>query len=432
MARVVTDKARKTTQCDLINDGLGVSGGDTPSDSVVSDPGIFRFSIVASGLQTGFYATSLFCRVYRRGDLFQIVAHIIIRLTLMYASNLNAAKGCQDEVSKVYMLSTADNAISPMSRSDFTRLSTSVEHDTFKVHTLVNSPDEADIILFVGSTYFDHRDVRAHPIVTSHRQKCFLFHSHDFVIPFLPGIYVNITKRWYSERRTRTGFYLRVSDSDYIPYVPSLKDCEFLFCFVGSTRTHPVRTRIMSLDHPRSYLKDTSAAVGSDEKKQTFFMVNYGSNDNSDYGKVLMRSKFVICPRGYAPSSWRLFETMKAGRVPVIVADQWVPPVGPEWESFTIRVRQKDVAQIPEMLEQHESEAERMGNLARKNWENWFSRETCFHRIVEWCLDLKNNGEQQAFEVVMTQLQMLRPFFVRHVLLPDIKKGVLNVLGGVR
>src|SRR6476619_325034 len=110
MARVVTDKARKTTQCDLINDGLGVSGGDTPSDSVVSDPGIFRFSIVASGLQTGFYATSLFCRVYRRGDLFQIVAHIIIRLTLMYASNLNAAEGCQDEVSKVYMLSTADNA----------------------------------------------------------------------------------------------------------------------------------------------------------------------------------------------------------------------------------------------------------------------------------------------------------------------------------
>ena len=335
-------------------------------------------------------------------------------------------------MSKVHLLSTADNAISPFSRSDFTRLSAAVQHDTFRVHTLVDSPDDADIVLFVGSTYFDHRDVRSHPILKSHRQKCFLFHSHDYVIPFLPGVYVNITSRWYSQRRTRTGFYLRVFDSDYINDVQSLADCEFLFCFVGSARTHSVRKRIMSLRHPRAFLKDTSAVVPAGEKKQTFFMVNYSNNDYSDYAKVLARSKFVVCPRGYAPSSWRLFETMKAGRVPVIVSDQWIPPEGPEWDRFSIRVREKDVASIPRILEQRESAAEAMGALARKNWESWFSRESGFHRIVEWCLVLKENRERPVLDVVSPHFQLLRPFFVRHVLLPDIKKAMLKRPGRAR
>jgi len=188
----------------------------------------------------------------------------------------------------------------------------------------------------------------------------------------------------------------------------------------------------MSLKHPRAHLKDTSALVPADEKKKNFFMVDYRPNDSLDYGSVLARSKFVICPRGYATSSWRLFETMKAGRVPVIVSDQWVPPEGPAWESFSIRVGESDVAQIPGILEQHESMAEHMGQLARATWEEWFSRETCFHRIVEWCLRLKQHRNRQIIDSVGPYFQLMRPHFVRHVLLPDIKKGVLNRLSGGR
>jgi hypothetical protein len=330
------------------------------------------------------------------------------------------------------MLSTADNTVNQYSRSDFKRLSAAVQCDIFQKHSLVDSPDAADIILFVGSTYHDYRDVRCHPFMRDYKQKCFLFHSDDFVIPFLPGVYVNITKRWYSQRRTRTGFYLRVFDSDFVSYIPSFAYCEYLFCFVGSTRTHSVRSRILSLKHPRAYLRDTTAAVPAEERNKTFFMVDYGSNDNADYGRILSRSKFVICPRGYAPSSWRLFETMKAGRVPVIVSDQWVPPEGPAWENFSIRVRQKDIAQIPRILEEHEPGAEAMGKLARETWEEWFSRETCFHRIVEWCLRIKQNESRPIMDNVSSYLQLLRPFFIRNVLLPDIKKGTLNYLGGRR
>jgi hypothetical protein len=335
-------------------------------------------------------------------------------------------------MSTVHMLTTADETIDRYSRRDFDRLSAAARCDIFREHSLVDSPDLADIILFVGSTYSDQRDVRAHPFLRRYRQKCFLFHSDDYVIPFLPGVYVNITKRWYSPRRTVTGFYLQQFNLDFIPFVSSLADCDYLFCFVGSARTHPVRSRLMSLRHPRAYLEDTSTAVPPARKKQPFLMIDYSHDARTHYGDIIARSKFVLCPRGYACSSWRLFETMKAGRVPVIISDQWVPPAGPAWESFSIRVRQNRVAQIPDILEHYKSSAATMGHLARKTWEGWFSQEASFHRIIEWCLRLRQYRHGHAISDFVPYIQLLRPFFVRHVLLPKIKQGSLRRLVSLR
>lgn len=328
------------------------------------------------------------------------------------------------------MLTTADNSVDIHSRNDFKRLLAAVPHDKFQRHTLVDTPDGADIILFVGSNFEDHRDVRVHPYLRQYREKCFLYHSHDFVIPFLPGVYVNITKRWHSVNRTRTGFYMRVFDEEFIAHSPGLANCDFLFCFIGSSQTHPVRSRVVALSHPRAYIEDTSAVVSAEERKKLFFMVNYGSTDNTRYGSILSRSKFVLCPRGYACSSWRLFETMKAGRVPVIISDQWVPPEGPQWETFSIRIPQRNVSQIPEILERHESQAEVMGQAARTAWEEWFSRETCFHRIVEWCLDIQRTNRRSVISDLAPHLQLLRPYFFRHVVLPKIKKSTLSHFRG--
>jgi len=324
------------------------------------------------------------------------------------------------------MLTTADNSVDLHSRNDFKRLVASVPYDKFHKHELVEDPHRSDIILFVGANFEDHRDVRAHPFYRQFKEKCFLYYSNDFVIPFLPGVYVNIPKRWYSTSRTRTGFYMRVFDEEYIEYQPNMESCEFLFCFIGSSQTHPVRSRVVTLRHPRAYVEDTSSVVPEEEKKKLFFMVNYGSNDNVRYGALLSKSKFVLCPRGYACSSWRLFETMKAGRVPVIISDQWVPPEGPEWNTFSLRIAEKDVSQIPQILEQQESRAEVMGQLARRAWDEWFSRESSFHRIVEWCAELQRAGKPSTIANLSPHVQLLRPYFFRHVVLPRVKKRVFR------
>jgi hypothetical protein len=104
----------------------------------------------------------------------------------------------------------------------------------------------------------------------------------------------------------------------------------------------------MSLKHPRAYLENTSTDIPKREKKNNRFLWSVISPTTKRImGIFIAWSKFVLCPRGYACSRWRLFETMMAGRVPVIISDQWVPPEGPAWERFSVRVSQKHVAQPP-------------------------------------------------------------------------------------
>jgi hypothetical protein len=73
-----------------------------------------------------------------------------------------------------------------------------------------------------------------------------------------------------------------------------------------------------------------------------------------------------------------------------------------------------------------------MGRIARTTWEEWFSQETTFHRIVEWCLYLKRYRHNHVISDLIPYFQLLRPFFVRHVLLPEIKKRGLRRLARLR
>ena len=135
------------------------------------------------------------------------------------------------------------------------------------------------------------------------------------------------------------------------------------------------------------------------------------------YADVCKASKFILCPRGMGASSVRLFDSMRMGRVPVILSDQWVPPEGPRWDKFSVRIPEADFEQIPALLERLESEALQMGMLARAEWEEWFSERVCFHRVVEWCLDIKKHRRvPEAFARFTPFIQYLRPFHFRHLL----------------
>jgi Exostosin family len=80
---------------------------------------------------------------------------------------------------------------------------------------------------------------------------------------------------------------------------------------------------------------------------------------------LCQRSKFVLCPRGVGVSSMRLFESMAMARSPVILSDEWVPLPTIPWEQFSIRVAESDWAKIPEILKNHEQNAEEFGLRAK-------------------------------------------------------------------
>src|SRR5207248_3140120 len=136
--------------------------------------------------------------------------------------------------------------------------------------------------------------------------------------------------------------------------------------------------RILKLRDLRAHLEDSSKFnqwvpmdAAEREKRQRHYV------------GVLEGSKFVLCPRGAGTSSYSLFETMKMGLAPVLVSDEWVPPEGPDWDGFMLKVREDEVARIPELLRGHEHEAEERGVRARKAFEQFFSPDVQFHRAIE-------------------------------------------------
>jgi hypothetical protein len=83
------------------------------------------------------------------------------------------------------------------------------------------------------------------------------------------------------------------------------------------------------------------------------------------------------------------------GRVPVIVSDQWTPPPGPDWASFSVRVAESEAGEIPAMLEALEGQAPAMGERAREVWDEWFAADVLFHRVVEWCLAIEREASSR-------------------------------------
>ena len=288
--------------------------------------------------------------------------------------------------------------------------------DRFRIHSLAQDPESADLIIFAevygGGWYFE--GVRRHPLVRKYREKCFLFCDNPFVIPFVPGVYTGVEKRWMSSR-IRPGFYLGRGKNEFTTFSPPAHDLPYLFSFMGAVRNAPVRKKLATLRHPRSFFQDTT------EEFDRILHRRMGKVERVDYDRryaeVAKASKFVLCPRGLSVSSIRLFETMRMGRVPVILADDWAAPTGPKWEKFTVWMREKDFAEVPRALEQLEAKAVEMGELARKEWEEWFAQEVLFHRLVELCLDIKKNRKiPESLARWPVHLQRLRPFHFRRML----------------
>src|SRR4051794_19486726 len=288
--------------------------------------------------------------------------------------------------------------------------------DHFGKHSLTNDPADAEIILFAefygGGFHFER--IRRHPFVRQFREKCFLFCSNAIVIPFLPGIYASVEKRWASSR-TCGGAYLGIEENEFTTFTAPRDDLPYLFSFVGSLSNATIRERLRTLSHPRGLIRDTA-----DEFARLLHYEMSGEERRDyhrGYADVTKATKFVLCPRGLGASTIRLYENLRIGRVPVILSDEWVPPPGPPWNEFSIQIPERDFAEIPRVLEACESEAVSMAQRARAAWQDWFADDVIFHRSVEKCVALRARRRlPEAIARWPVYLQYLRPIHGKRLL----------------
>ena len=288
----------------------------------------------------------------------------------------------------VHLLSSAagEGPGRPYPFDEVNRMRESAAHDRFGVHTVVDRPESADLILFVENchTVQHYQEVRTHPVYQRHTDRCLLHSCHDHPLPLLPGVYASLRRSDYHPERTRTGGYLRAFAHAFVQYDPDATPGRYLYSFIGKTSTHPVRDALMGLQDDEAFLFDTDPfwPYGDLPAAKREML-------ETQYRAVSQESIFVLCPRGIGTSSMRLFETLRLGRVPVIIADDWVAPVGPDWDACSIRIAEADVPRLPELLRARRAEAPALAAAARQTWCDWFARDVAFHRTVEWCLQVQ-------------------------------------------
>lgn len=70
------------------------------------------------------------------------------------------------------------------------------------------------------------------------------------------------------------------------------------------------------------------------------------------YAQHMKSSKFCICPMGYEVNSPRIVEAIDYECVPVIIADNFVPPFDEvlDWSAFSLTVAEKDIPELKNIL----------------------------------------------------------------------------------
>jgi hypothetical protein len=282
---------------------------------------------------------------------------------------------------KVHLLSAYPHSVS-VSVPDWL-----VAHSNPGPHVLTPDPAEADLILFAET--YDGLDpyffeVVRHPVFRRFPDKCVLYHINDTAHTLCRTISPSVESTHPNARSRRSFSYVvRVHENTARSSVPAFSHPgKYLFSFIGDPATHPIRQELLKLKHPQAILRSASgiSAMAMDTQTRAAF--------HRRFIEETLDSLFVLCPRGLGASSMRLFETMELGRAPVVVADSWLPVAHLPWNEFALFVKEKDVEQIPSLLESHRDQAVAMGIRARAVWDQHFSPAHVLESLISTAQDL--------------------------------------------
>ena len=253
-------------------------------------------------------------------------------------------------------------------------------------HQLTDDPEAAEIILLAGDLETPAQ-AQANPLLQEYPEKTMAYSEMDDFVLYVPGVYCSAaTERGIKLRRAQSNIYFSRYGSSMNPEVRHRpgEAKQLLFCFRGRKDCR-VRRNIIEYPYNRpdiellettGYMHWNSGIVGTRQSQK-------------DYADALASSHFALCPRGMGFGSIRLFEVMEMGVAPVLLADRYALPPGPDWESFLLKVPEREFARLPEILERHVPESVERGRQARLAWEQFFAPELVFNRVVDQLIEIR-------------------------------------------
>lgn len=164
----------------------------------------------------------------------------------------------------------------------------------------------------------------------------------------------------------------------------------YLLSFKGTrSRDKPYRNRISSIHNGRDVLILVACHADGwlpvvdgecDEQQRRL--------DTHSYEELLLNSMFSLVPEGTAPHSYRLFEVMQAGSIPVIVSDDFVLPLPDliDWRQISIHLPIAEIERLPALL--RSLPAERVLWMQRAVRETWLRYFRTFELSMQWSVEM--------------------------------------------
>lgn len=231
----------------------------------------------------------------------------------------------------------------------------------------VFDPQEADAILIQENDSFKNfhyiKDLLADPIISKYPEKIFTINTDDSATGLLRGLYTCLPRS-----RVIDGIYTVVPYAQFpndLVFTVKLEKVEprFLAVWRGNIKSNSLRSKMIT-------------SLGSKERcrmELTNSWMKFEKEEKEKYIDLIRKSKFSICPAGWAPATYRIYESMALGRCPVILSDDFVPPNGPDWHEFALFFPENKLDDLHSFLLRHEHLAETLGKKAFEAWHEYFS-----------------------------------------------------------
>jgi hypothetical protein len=232
----------------------------------------------------------------------------------------------------------------------------------------VFNPSKADAIIiqeekgsFKNFRYIDR--LLQDSFIKGNLTRIFTISNDDSATGLLRGLYAGMPAYRFDANYFRAVPYYTFSNNWVFDHKEEIEPI-YLAGWFGNTYSNKIRRKLVeAYQNNKEYFVNTSKS-----------WYDHNVDEKIAYVELIKRSKFSLCPAGWAPPTLRLYESMAIGRCPVIIADNIILPKGPKWDDFSlIYSAKKDISDLNAFLLKHESRYEEMGAKAKENWDKYFA-----------------------------------------------------------
>lgn len=180
----------------------------------------------------------------------------------------------------------------------------------------------------------------------------------------------------------------------------------FLYSFMGGYQNNyltDVRKNIFTMKHPENtYIKNTgtwhfnNVVYSTKQNKNTELNIDKTHIDKTEkYNKLLLNSRFSLCPSGSGPNSIRFWESLACGSIPILLADTLELPYNVNWNDAIIHLEEKNINNLESILSNISLEREKQ---MRANCISIYNRLknnyiACHQNIIHYCCGSYDIGD---------------------------------------